>query len=83
MLSLWGVLHVSGFSEYLYMLIYTSPKAKKIGKTIFGIGQSIIGAVVFAIMTQTGLVVFGIEKYIAVTIFGLGMIVFGTILEEK
>jgi hypothetical protein len=78
-----SILYVSGASEYFYLQVYTHPKAKLIGKTIFGIGQSVIGAVIYGILTtQTGFDINLMFRYIILFIIGFAMIVFGTILED-
>ena len=79
-----GILYISGAGETLYLLVYTSPKSKKLGKVIFGIGQSIVGAVIFGILTtQTGFDVSLALRYSALSVIGLIMIVSGLELEEK
>ncbi len=78
------ILHLSGVSETIYLLVYTSPKSRAIGKTIFGIGQSIVAAVIFAILTtQTGFDAFLVIRYATLTVIGIVMIVSGQELEEK
>ena len=79
-----GVLYISGAGEALYLLVYTSPKSKKLGKVIFGIGESIIGAVIFAVLAPTA--PFTMElvvRYIVTIVIGLIMIWSGSELEEN
>lgn len=78
---------ISGLAKYIFLHIYTYPKIDKIltyvGKTFFGVGQSLIGAVIYAVMTQTGVSLFVPAYHIAVAILGILMIVVGVLLNNK
>jgi len=78
---------ISGLAKYIYLSIYTYPKIDKIlkyvGKAFFGIGQSLIGAVIYAVMTQAGISPFVPAYQIAVAVLGGLMIVVGVLLDNK
>lgn len=79
-----GILYISGAGETLYLLVYTSPKSKKLGKVIFGIGQSIIAAIIVAIIAPTAPFTLDlVVRYVFLVIIGLIMIWSGSELEEK
>lgn len=73
------VLVISGFSLYIYEELFTNPGGKIIGEILFGIGQSILAAIIYTVATDS---YYEPISLVILLIFSIYILYFGSELKK-